>query len=694
MTRFWVRLAALAVLSAGPAIPSVFALSTNTSAAFLSVSAGSRPAALAGAYSAVADDVFALQYNPAGLHALTAPAVAFQHNEWGLDMRQEFICAAIPLSQGVLGLGVTYMNYGTVERRDDLGNPTGNDMSPSDFALSGGYSLAGLGPDVYAGAALNIFNESLADTSAFGLALTVGGQYLWRPTGLKIGAVLRNVGTPLSGYSLPSLFSAGAAYALWQNTILVSLDGEVPLASGVFQLAMGAEVKLAKILAIRAGYRAAPAEGADGLQGFSAGLGLAFAHWGIDYAYQPLGSMAEAHRITLQYLFGPESPRAGPAPGSGKAAKPAGQSAKAILLPTPTPETGLRPEKEQLLQPSQPTLSTRQIQVSPEDRKRAIRYFLRGRDLHQEHKYDLAIDQYKKALEIYPAFKRARRALAWAKRDRARRQLSGGPQPRSPRDAVAEARTYYTQGQELERQNKLLDAALAYKTALELMPGYAEARKALQRVQTQARENRKKVITRPSAEPMTPPAPRTAAKEEVLSSLQVKRPKKAAAPEAEDSMDRAIQKHLINGTQAYEQGDYAEAIREFELILEFDPEHRQAKFKAEQARKKMAEEVHAAKKRAEEAKAQGDNLREVDALREAIMLNPKDEEARKAYQAAKVKSADDIEEIYKNGVSAYAQGRYRDAIRMWNQVLDLDPDHKKARESIEQATKKQNVINE
>jgi tetratricopeptide (TPR) repeat protein len=154
----------------------------------------------------------------------------------------------------------------------------------------------------------------------------------------------------------------------------------------------------------------------------------------------------------------------------------------------------------------------------------------------------------------------------------------------------------------------------------------------------------------------------------------------------------AIQKHMLAGTQALDHNDYQEAIREFELILEFDPEHKQAKYKLDLARKKLAEEKDEAKQRALDAKQSGDKLEEAKALRTVLVLDPTNKEAGQAFKEARAKSHDEIEELYKQGVTAYAQGRYSDAIQIWNEVLDLDPEHAKAKESIAKAREKIKLI--
>jgi tetratricopeptide (TPR) repeat protein len=669
------------------------ALTANTAAPFLSVDSGSRPAALAGAYAALADDCFSLVYNPAGLHRVTLPALAAQHNEWGLDMRQEFFCAALPMGPGGLGIGLTYMSYGSIPGRDATGARTGASLTPTDLDLIAGYGLSGLLPGVATGASVHLISENLAGDGAFGLAVDLGAQVDLPGSGLGLGLAVRNLGLSIGGFSLPTQAAVGAAYAAVPRVLNLGVQADLPLASGALAVAGGAEFTVLQRVALRAGFRAIPAEAANGLHGLTAGLGVNLAPFNVSYAYQPLGSLAQSHRVTLEYAF---AAAPGTAPRAVKNAP-----AKPLLFPTPTPEVGLLPPKEMPMQPSTQTLNARLTAATPEEIQEAKEDFLRGQELYKSHQYDLAIEEYEKALAVYPEYIQARRALSWAKRDRARLLLAGVMRSTSARETVEESKRLYQQGLELERKGKAVDAAFSYKSALLLAPGDPELLRALKRVQQDA--NRTHTGAR-GPRPETPgeaanliksaPSGRLSAPEDVISTLPARRPPRAETGETDESQSKAIQKHFLLGTQAFDSGDYAQAIREFELILEFDPANKQAQYKLALARTKAAEETEAARAKVQDAKAKGDRLGEVNALRNLVLMNPGDAAARRAFTEAKQKSKQQIEELYKKGVIAYAQGNYNEAIQIWNEVLDLEPEHAKAKESIKRAREKLELTNE
>ncbi|NTV51899.1 MAG: PorV/PorQ family protein [Candidatus Firestonebacteria bacterium] len=655
------------------------AADTNVSASFLDIPVGGRPAAMSGAYGAVSDDVFGLRYNPAGLGQLKNSALALQHNDWGLGMRQEFIAGALSLESGTLGAGISYMNYGAMEERDETGNRTGQTLSPTDIGVTGAYGFGGWGPNFFMGAAFTVIAESYYEASHLGISGDVGCKYRWLASNIDTGLSLRNIGTPISGYSLPAKLTAGVAARLFDNALLLSLDGDWPLADAAVQVAVGGEVTLLEFLALRLGYRMIPSEGQANVNGFTAGLGIYWEQLGISYAYQPLGDMAFSHRLALEYQFDqPFIHKNSPKPTRRK-----------IVHASPTPpqaKGSVLNERPLPVLPDLENRGTRTAEVSTEEKKDALTHYVQGRKYYEDRRLDEAAEEYAQALVIYPGFVKARQALAVVKRERSREFVLKAIKPMAQRDVMGEAHRRYENGQELEGKGKWVDAAFAYKSALDIMPRFHEAEAALKRVQALVKAKSATIESGASVE-----------KPILEDMMAARKPAKGPAKEAavpDESMVHAIQKHMLAGNQALDHSDYQEAIREFELILEFDPNHKQAKYKLELARKKLAEEKDEAKQRASEAKQSGDKLEEAKALRTILVLDPTNKEARQAFKEARAKSRKEIDDLYKHGVTAYAQARYSDAIQIWNDVLDLDPEHVKAKESIAKAREKIKLIKE
>lgn len=169
-------------------------------------------------------------------------------------------------------LAVTNLNGATIDTftpKDIIGNLA---LSYKVFdALSIGvaakYISSSIGPDL--------------SGTAFGADVSV--SYARRSLG--VSAALCNLGTAVSyggsGYSLPMLAKAGAAYK-W-NALTVSVEADY-LFDGTFAASAGAEYGIAGIAFLRAGYHYGTQD--KGLPSFaSAGLGLKFAGMELNAAY-------------------------------------------------------------------------------------------------------------------------------------------------------------------------------------------------------------------------------------------------------------------------------------------------------------------------------------------------------------------------------------------------------------------------
>lgn len=367
-------------------------------------------------------------------------------------------------------------------------------------------------------------------------------------------------------------------------------------------------------------------------------------------------------------------------------------------------------------------------EVTAEDKKLAQRYFDLGKKYALEQNYREAIRQYERALGLYPQWTKAQQALAWAKRDLKRERRGQSADEYTLESLVREARDHYKRGRKYERNSRLLEAAAAFKDAIRLIPGYPEAKDALKRVQSQAQRSLAPLPGGATAssgrapkahEPLElssrtkefkPPQNRTertdapAARREsaritssrrtdtVASALKTSPARTTKAGKPKKNMSAAIRNHYLIGSQALDHSDYALAIKEFELILEFVPDHRDAQYKLNVAKKRQAMELKTAKRKAEMAKSKGDTLATLTALRDLLNIDPDDDEALAAWEKTKQENKGIITEIYRKGVNAYAKGQYQTALQAWELVLDINPKHAKARESIQKVRQKMELI--
>jgi len=86
----------------------------TTGGTILSMPMGARAIAMGEAYTAQADDVSSLYWNPAGLALLNQSQASFMYSQEFQDISLSQAAVATPLENGGLGASVSYLNYGKI----------------------------------------------------------------------------------------------------------------------------------------------------------------------------------------------------------------------------------------------------------------------------------------------------------------------------------------------------------------------------------------------------------------------------------------------------------------------------------------------------------------------------------------------------------------------------------------------------
>ena len=100
----------------------------------------------------------------------------------------------------VIHAGITYINYGSFDGRDEQGNPTG-DFSGQEAALSIGYAYNIPYTDFHVGANVKLITSKLDQFTSIGGAVDLGMVYNYEKWDLNIAAVVRNIGTQFTTYA-------------------------------------------------------------------------------------------------------------------------------------------------------------------------------------------------------------------------------------------------------------------------------------------------------------------------------------------------------------------------------------------------------------------------------------------------------------------------------------------------------------
>ncbi|MFH1368655.1 MAG: PorV/PorQ family protein [Elusimicrobiota bacterium] len=339
---FWNFFTAL-ILTSSITIASASAAGT-TSANFLKIAPGARPAAFGEAYTSIANDASAVYWNSAGLANLKQKEFILSHNVWFQDIQHSFVAFAVPFTSSLsrypsnkcIGISATYLNAGDMERRDATGSLSGDSFTASDLSISCAYGRnlkQAIGYPLSAGIAIKFIKQSIAEYSANSVAFDAGLMYPFKAVGMpfNFGLAVLNVGTPITfireSYPLPLTYKAGISFAPLAKSLalpmLVSFDASFPN-DGDMSWRIGTEFSAGSVLQLRAGYmnqdtltRSALTGGKIGLTdnsavtrltGLMAGFGInipmnRFSGPGsmlnLDYAFVPYGELGNTHRISM-----------------------------------------------------------------------------------------------------------------------------------------------------------------------------------------------------------------------------------------------------------------------------------------------------------------------------------------------------------------------------------------------------------
>ena len=331
-----------------------FSEAGTRAAEFLTIPVGSRGVALGGAYTALADDISAVWWNPAGLAFLSKPQLFLTVADQPLDVNYTYAAAAAPLLEGKLVMG-GFMGVLTMGEQEitTVTQPEGTGAIFSSYSMQTGASFAWNFSDrASAGINVKAVHEDIAGntqgTVAFDLGTNYHTDFLGRE--IRLAFLIRNIGGNLAfsgnglkipvepedlypgsdiarqereavrratSFKLPTSFHIGLAYAVhsgdlhnWLAAAEFSQNNNMPAS-----YSLGSELsrKTGKnaTAAVRAGWEFRSDEldlsGAERLRGLSAGGGIAYdfiAFKGsIDYAYRNWGRLKSSHLFSLSIAF-------------------------------------------------------------------------------------------------------------------------------------------------------------------------------------------------------------------------------------------------------------------------------------------------------------------------------------------------------------------------------------------------------
>jgi opacity protein-like surface antigen len=311
----------------------------TTAAPFLEVGVGSRAIGMGAAFVAVANDVSALYWNPAGLCRIGHSEAVFERIEWLADINFNYLGATIPF--GRWGTAGFFLNAMTVPkmavRTVDFPDGTGEEFDASSIAVGLSYSFA-LTDRFSIGLTGKYVSERIWHEKSSSIAIDIGTLYYTGFKGLRIGAAITNFGPSMQmdgsdliiyydadpsidgnndrimgklmtdEWPLPLNMQFGIAYDVFDtkfSRLTVALDAFHPI-NNTESVNTGCELSILDLLYARVGYKAIGQQ--DTEEGITFGAGLRYKMFGqshikFDYAYADFGLLEYVNRFTLRLDF-------------------------------------------------------------------------------------------------------------------------------------------------------------------------------------------------------------------------------------------------------------------------------------------------------------------------------------------------------------------------------------------------------
>ncbi len=323
-----------------------------------------------------------------------------------------------------------------------------------------------------------------------------------------------------------------------------------------------------------------------------------------------------------------------------------------------------------LLDKSNQTAQYYLSQIDQIYRDLAEEHFYRGVGYYRQKDYASAKREFKRALHYDP---KSSEALSYL--DRTDAKLEEG------RQRVAEL---LQAGEKLENKRRYVEATNKYLEALQLDRDNLEAKARIARLRpkierfVESKYREAEHLLRQE---------RFAEAEQVFSNVLSIEPNHLGArrglARVRARKKQVVSSYLREAETASARRDWQQALDLYLKILRLDPTNKQAKQAKAEVDKQI--QVLARFREARNKFDAQDYVGAIEAYDEILSIQPHNEQAKAERSVAQIKLDDSIEKLFSEGINLYTQDRYEDAIRVWDEVLKIKPDHSGALQYKRQA---------
>ena len=274
----------------------------------LNITIPAREAAMGNTALALSEDAFGFIFNPAGLVDIAESRFGTTYMSYLAGIQLGSLSYSRPFENKGLGVGITYLNSGSMKKTDISGNEEGTfSVTYANFDVAFGMLIT---EPIGIGVGLKGLYGKIDTFTSVGAGINLGGSFILPVTGLSLGVAVRNIGFAFKPFrdetdKLPLDFGVGINYSS-MDKLNFNLDLIKPLYSQ-FGIRIGGEGWLTQFLAVRAGYNSLGSDlktgGGDIAAGLGFGLGIKVLSYQLDYAFTPMLALGNVHRFTLSFAL-------------------------------------------------------------------------------------------------------------------------------------------------------------------------------------------------------------------------------------------------------------------------------------------------------------------------------------------------------------------------------------------------------
>lgn len=296
------KIVAIILLSAG-----IISAQSATSSGLSSMKFGfgARNIAMGDLGVVTANDVSALNYNPALLTKNPNAEISFTHNSSVQDLRSEMLGAKFRFLGLPMAVGLNTTSVDDIEVRTRPGDAESK-FNANFFwgSLSTGFHLT---KNISAGLSVKYIYEGLFTEEAMGIGFNFGAYYEDVIPNLGLGISVRNIGSMnklrTESTKLPSELNTGIKYYFaldnFNSNLIIAAGYKKYLEDEFDHFSGGIEWIFRDMIALRTGY----ISGFD-TKSITAGLGLMWNGFVFDYAYVPYEfDFGSSNTISIKYIF-------------------------------------------------------------------------------------------------------------------------------------------------------------------------------------------------------------------------------------------------------------------------------------------------------------------------------------------------------------------------------------------------------